>query len=1130
LICLAGLAASQKLPAALVTHVNAEALSNAIFQPVNNTNYSALPLRFQGRIRTLADGIFYPGGMAIAGLMLLWAQDRDATTEATYIALASALAFLLINVGVAVLFRPTLVRNLRSGIDHFAEVAERLRPPRLSASQVRRFIHSSNAATRALGFSALQRFDLAPLFDDLHTIASQADRETRRHLVDLLQGMPEPAAQQLAHRLLNDSEVGAQLVGLQYWLGLREPGERDRLGTLAQAPETGVAALARLVLARDDPAAIGELCSELRAHGPLDADTCAALIDAIATAGRAELTPFLIGLIESARLEHIQEALITLGRIASRQDAAAAECARRFVTHHDHRVRAAAVGALGAFEPRPPITAPLERGLEDPHPTVRRRATEALARHGDAAVEIAAARLTDADDRVVKAAVHALGKIGSRRARGALEAFVEQRCALGVRHLSWLGQLPDPRHDPRWRALRVILEETNRRTLDLALEALAALGQERIVQHVRRMLESEDPRRRADAVETLLALRHRHLVMALLPLLEALGRPDEPPGWPSARAVTADLSGAAARDPDPWVRAAARVATGASAPSTYRGDDATPSTNEQMSHRTASVREVVEVSETQVERSLFLKSIPLFRNLPLNTLMAVGEVLSHRRCAPGEEILRAGRSSAELFILERGVVVFKDGSTEVERRTAPALFAEESLVEDLAWSRAVVAVEPCRLLTMHRTVFQDLAHDYPEIVVELSRLLARRREDRSPVAEKPSIAVLPFENRSNDREQDYFADGIAEDIITALSRNRWFLVIARNSSFAFKDSAQDRNAVARSLGVRYLLQGSVRRVGQRVRISAQLVDAIAGYQVWADRYDRELGDILAVQDEITTSIVSAVAPEFLSAETLRAKRKDELNLNAWECVLRARWHHARCSQRDLVETHALLEKALALDPLNGGACCLSAFTHLAEIQFGWTRSPRAALTAAAQAARTAVSLDARDAEAHAALGLVDLMSRRYDDAIGRFEHAVSLNPNLALAQAGLGQAHALTGDYGPAVVQIEKAIRLSPEDPFMVYWFGHLGLAAFAAGRYEEASEWGTKAVSHNPASPAGHRLLAASLAQLGRIGEARAALRELLQRMPGMTGEDVRRQVPFKKEEVMELYIEGLRKAGLPE
>jgi len=397
-----------------------------------------------------------------------------------------------------------------------------------------------------------------------------------------------------------------------------------------------------------------------------------------------------------------------------------------------------------------------------------------------------------------------------------------------------------------------------------------------------------------------------------------------------------------------------------------------------------------------------------------------------------------------------------------------------------------------------------------------------------PLPDKPSIAVLPFANMSGDPEQEYFSDGITEDIITALSRFRWFFVIARNSTFTYKGKTVDAKTVAEDLGVRYILEGSVRKAGNRVRITSQLIDADTSLHVWAERYDRDLKDIFAVQDEITEHIVTAIGPEFLSAEMRRAQRRDVRSLDAWDYIMRAAFHHSRYRKEDIAEAQRLLQKAIELDPFNAEGFCLLAFTHLMQVQFGWSESADQSIQEAAKAAEKAVAIDDRDAWAHTALGMVDLISRRYDDAIRRLKRAVELNPSLANAYGALGQALTLAGECAEAVEQINKAIRLSLRDPFLVYWFAHLGMAAFAEGHYDVAYQWGAKVLQENPSFPGGHRLMAAIYGQLGRIEEAQAALKEMFLLMPGMTMDDVRKQVPFKNPNHMERYLDGLRKAGL--
>ena len=398
------------------------------------------------------------------------------------------------------------------------------------------------------------------------------------------------------------------------------------------------------------------------------------------------------------------------------------------------------------------------------------------------------------------------------------------------------------------------------------------------------------------------------------------------------------------------------------------------------------------------------------------------------------------------------------------------------------------------------------------------------------IPDKPSIAVLPFDNMSGESEQEYFSDGITEEIITALSRFRWFFVVACNSTFAYRGQSVDVRQVSKELGVRYVLEGSVRKSGERVRISAQLIDASTGNHIWADRYDRELDDILSVQDDITESIVTAVAPEFLSAEMQRAQRKEGRNLDSWDYTMRARWHIARFTKEDNKKAQDLLRKAIATDDRNAGAFSDFAFTHLIDTRFGWGESRAQSFAEAEQAARQAVEIDVRDAEAYATLGYVDVYSNRHDDAIRALERAVDLNPNLSNAYGNLGLALEFSGRSEEAVEQFEKAMRLSPRDPYMVIWLSGMGIAAFVAERYDDMIEWGKKTVREKPEYPAGHRLLASAYGNFGQLGEAREALEELLRLVPALTIGDVNKQMPFKNPADTDRYLNGLRKAGLPD
>jgi adenylate cyclase len=399
-----------------------------------------------------------------------------------------------------------------------------------------------------------------------------------------------------------------------------------------------------------------------------------------------------------------------------------------------------------------------------------------------------------------------------------------------------------------------------------------------------------------------------------------------------------------------------------------------------------------------------------------------------------------------------------------------------------------------------------------------------------PVPQKPSIAVLPFANMSGDIEQEYFSEGVTEDIITNLSRNRAFFVISRSTSFTYKGPAVDVGKVARELGVRYVLEGSIRRAGNRVRITAQLIDAETGHHLWADRYDRELADVFALQDEIAQRITGAIAPGIISAEIRHAQRKGPSQLDAWDRIMRAHWHIRRFTEYDIAEARRLLGKAIALDPADSMAFSDLAFARHFEAVFGWGDGPAQSHAAFAEAARKAVTVDDEDAVAHTALGLHELFSGRHEEARRRLRRALDLDPNLAPAHGFLGNTYAWGGDHDAALPHLEEAIRLSPRDPLLVLWHAGMSLCALTAGRYEEAIEFGIRAAEDNLEFADTYAFLAAAAGQLGGAAAARAALDQLLQRMPGLTASDPRLDRPFARAVDRERFLEGLRKAGMPE
>lgn len=398
-----------------------------------------------------------------------------------------------------------------------------------------------------------------------------------------------------------------------------------------------------------------------------------------------------------------------------------------------------------------------------------------------------------------------------------------------------------------------------------------------------------------------------------------------------------------------------------------------------------------------------------------------------------------------------------------------------------------------------------------------------------PLPDRPSIAVLPFANMSGDPDQEYFADGISEDLITGLSRIRWLFVIARNSAFVYKHRAVDVKQVSRELGVRYVLEGRVRRSGNRLRISAQLVDAMTGGHHWAERYDRELGDIFAVQDEITRSVAGAIEPNLLAAEGVRALSRSADNLVAWEFVARAQTHFWRMTREDYEMAVKPLQRAVEAYPDYAPARSLLGFCLVFAAHMGWVERDQGLLPGRQHAIR-AVSLDDRDPWGHIALGYWAMMERRTEESIAAFRRAVNLNPNSAAAHSHLSRGFAFAGQDREAIEHGQDAIRLSPLDPEMALFLGAIAVAHYAAGRFAEAVQCTTQALRLRPGFQGAQRLRCASLAQTGLIDEARSFLATVRREQPQLSIRWVKVCVPYQTPELMERYLEGLRKAGLTE
>ena len=403
----------------------------------------------------------------------------------------------------------------------------------------------------------------------------------------------------------------------------------------------------------------------------------------------------------------------------------------------------------------------------------------------------------------------------------------------------------------------------------------------------------------------------------------------------------------------------------------------------------------------------------------------------------------------------------------------------------------------------------------------------RPQPRRSPVTDKPSIAVLPFTNMSADPEQEYFSDGISEDIITDLSKASGLFVIARHSTFKYKGKAVDLQQVARELGVRYVLEGSVRKAADRVRITAQLIDASTGGHLWAERYDRDLTDIFAVQDEITEKIVKALEVKLTEGEQELVARRYTDNLEAYDYFLRGRAYQALATKETTAQARQMFERAIELDPSFAGAYAILSHTHWRDWRNQWSEDSQA-LERAFEAAKKAVALDDSLPLAHTHLAWVYVFRKQHEEAIAEGQRAIALDPNFAEGYARLGNILTFACRPEEAVDLVKKAIRLNPHYP--PNYLISLGHVYEMMGKHEEAIAALKKSLTRNPDLMFSHLFLAVVYSELGRKEEAQAEVAEVLRISPRASLEGQRERMPFKDQAALERYLEALRKAGLPE
>jgi adenylate cyclase len=516
------------------------------------------------------------------------------------------------------------------------------------------------------------------------------------------------------------------------------------------------------------------------------------------------------------------------------------------------------------------------------------------------------------------------------------------------------------------------------------------------------------------------------------------------------------------------------------------------------------VRCAVDIQRAMVERNA---DVPTETRIEFRIGINVGDIISDDNDIYGDGVNVAAR--LEALADPGGIDVSRNVHDQVRDKLS---FSFEDMGEQTVKNIA-------RPIGVHRI---DLTENTGPAVVK-STLAAPRSELSSS---RPSIAVLPFTNMSGDPEQEYFADGISEDIITGLSKLRWFFVIARNSSFIYKGKAVDVKRVARELGVRYVLEGSVRKSGNRVRITTQLIDAATSNHIWADRYDGDLTDVFALQDEITEKVVAAIEPKLLEAEGIRSQNRSPDDLDAWDMVIQANSLFWRLTKAETEAAIDILRQAVERYPGYGPAHSILAFALLISGYLGWSVLERQLQEAARLAARAA-QLDDSDPWAHLALGFVAFVRRQTNVAAAEFRRALELNPNFAAAHGYLGWTLAFDGQSDEATKHLEEAVRMSPHDPQNAIFNTGLAVTHYLTDRYANAVEYSSKALQQRSAFTAGYRIHVASLAKNGQIDEAREALARLKEMHPGLSISWIEKNVPYTAAP-MAKFVEGMRKAGL--
>jgi TolB-like protein/class 3 adenylate cyclase/Flp pilus assembly protein TadD len=537
------------------------------------------------------------------------------------------------------------------------------------------------------------------------------------------------------------------------------------------------------------------------------------------------------------------------------------------------------------------------------------------------------------------------------------------------------------------------------------------------------------------------------------------------------------------------------------------------------------VRCAIEVQNAMVERNA---GVPPDRRIEFRIGIHIGDVVEESDGdLMGDGVNIAAR--LEGVAAPGAICLSEDAYRQVRSRL-------DLLVSDLGETQLKNIAEPMRIYSLQvgisangGAIAAQVAPTQPAVAMAEPSSASGAAPIELP--EKPSIAVLPFTNMSGDPEQEYFADGMVEDVITALSRFSQLFVIARNSSFTYKGRAVDVRQAARELGVRYVLEGSVRKSGNRLRITGQLIDALSGSHLWADKFDGAIEDVFDLQDKITESVVGAIEPTIRKAEIERARRKPAENLNAYDHYLRALPLVYAFRPEENLAGLGLLIKALDFDPTFAPALANAAWCLEQRLTRGWAPFGQDDAALAVSLARRAIASGGNDATALVMSGFVLIMvGRDYDVGLDAVHRALDLNPGSGVVALFSGYSLVFAGDPEDALAQAKRAIALNPLDPGLFLYLGLIGFAHLLSGRPEQAIEFGRRSTGLYPDWDSTYWVMVAACAQLDRMDDARRALVKLLSLSPGLTVSAMQRALPFRDPASLGMLLEGFRKAGMPE